>query len=186
MYHFPKPMKCMDSLFYAAHSYVNTRDIIKHWVKEPSKFKQTPTHACKTKSLGKAYQFLIIFSCRIYRQKSTKTFREGWEILLDQLVRDGRPFNWSDLLVQQLKSHVAKAWNLPKNEQTRFFMSKYLLDAICAQQQFPSMNWTWTPQETTMNIYFKSIFYCSYQGVMARLTYHFIIPLYKLLDFCIL
>lgn len=53
--------------------------------------------------------------------------------MLDQLVSDGKPFNWSDLLAHQSKFHVTNAWNLTKDEQARFYMSTYLLDAICAQ-----------------------------------------------------
>jgi len=124
----------MDTLFYATNIFVNTRDIMKHWVKEPSKFRWTPKHVYNTKSLKKAYQLLIIFAYRIYGQESTKTFPQGWVVTLDQLVSDGKPCNWSNLLAHQLKIHVTNAWNLPKNEQARFYMSAYLLDEIYTQQ----------------------------------------------------
>jgi len=68
MYHLPQLVKRMDSFFYATHSVMNTRDIVKCWLKESSKFRQTPNHVYKIKSLRKAYQFLIIFSYRIYGQ----------------------------------------------------------------------------------------------------------------------
>lgn len=63
MYHLPQLMNHMDALFYAPNNNVNTRDIIKCWVKELSKFILTPNHDYKTKSIKKAYQLLIIFSC---------------------------------------------------------------------------------------------------------------------------
>ena len=94
----------------------------------------------KTKSLKKAYQLLVVFTCKNHGQESTKAIPVGWAALLDQLVNDGRPFNWSDMLAHHLKSHVSKAQNLPKNKQARFYMSAYLLDAIRAQQQFPDMS----------------------------------------------
>jgi len=78
MYHLLKPVKCMDSLFYATHNYVNIGDISKCWVKESLKFWQTPTHVYKKKSLRKAYHLLIIFACIIYGQESTKTF--SWRV----------------------------------------------------------------------------------------------------------
>jgi len=61
---------------------------VKCWVKEPSKLKQTPNHVYKMKSSKKAYQFFIIFACRIYGQENTMTFLEGWVVRLDQLVSD--------------------------------------------------------------------------------------------------
>lgn len=43
------------------------------------------------------------------------------------------------------------------------------------------MNWTWTPRETVVHIYFKFLLDCNHRGVMEQLTDHFIIPLYKLI-----
>jgi len=68
MYHFPEAVERMDSLFHATHIYVNTRYIVKGWVKETSKFWQIPTHVYKKKSLRKAYQLLVILSCKIHGQ----------------------------------------------------------------------------------------------------------------------
>ncbi len=76
---------------------------------------------------------------------------------------------------------MTNARNSPKNEKARFYMSAYLLDAICAQKQYLGMSWTWAPKEFVINIYFKFFYDCSYRGVMARLTGHFIIMLYKLI-----
>lgn len=65
MYHLPQLVRCVDTLFYATHNQVNMRDIVKCLVKETSKFRQTPDHVYKTKSLRKAYELLIIFACGI-------------------------------------------------------------------------------------------------------------------------
>jgi len=132
MYHLPQLVNRMDALFYATHNFVNTRDIIKPWVKEPLKFKATPNHVYKTKLLRKAYRFLIIFACRLYGKESIDTFLENWVVVLEQLVNDGSPFNSLDLLALQLKFHLTNAQSLPNDEQVIFYMSMYLLDAIYA------------------------------------------------------
>ena len=74
MYHLPQLVNHMDALFYTHNSNVKTRDIMNCWMKEPLKFRSTPNQVYKTKSLRKAYQFLIIFACHLYSQESTKTF----------------------------------------------------------------------------------------------------------------
>ena len=53
MYHFPESVKHMESLFYATHSYVKIRDIVKRRVKESSKFRHTPIHFYKTTPSGR-------------------------------------------------------------------------------------------------------------------------------------
>lgn len=68
MYHLSKPKSPMDSYFYVTTIYLSTKDIVKIWVKEPTKFCQTSTNTYKTKSLRRAYQLLIVLCCRIYGQ----------------------------------------------------------------------------------------------------------------------
>ena len=83
MYHLPMPKSYMDSHFYVITSYLSTKDVIKGWAKEPSKFCQIPNNTYKTKSLRKAYQYLIVLCCRIYGHSSTKTSPESWAFLLN-------------------------------------------------------------------------------------------------------
>ena len=134
IYHFPLPVNRMDTPLYTANNNANTRDILKHWVREPLKFRTTLNQIYKTKTLRKAYEFLVIFSCCLYGQESTETFPQGWVDMLDQLASEGKPFNWSDVLALELKVHVSNARSPPKDQQARFFMSSYLLDAIYACQ----------------------------------------------------
>lgn len=77
MYHLLLPEVYMDSPFYAVTSYLTTNDVIKGWVKEPSKFRQTPSNTYNTKSLKKAFKYLRVLCFRIYGQRSTETFPEG-------------------------------------------------------------------------------------------------------------
>ena len=109
MHHLPQLVNRMDALFYTPNNNVNTRDIMMRWVKYSSKFRSTPNHVYKTKSLRKAYQILIIFSCHLYGQESTHTFPQNWVVVLDQLASEGRPFNWSYMLALQLKVDVSNA-----------------------------------------------------------------------------
>ena len=160
MYHLPQPVNHMDALLFTPNSNVNTRPIMKHWVIEPSKIRSTPNQVFKTKSLRKAYLLLIIFACHLYSKKSTETFLQNWVIVLDQLENEGRPFNLSTMLALQLKLHMSNSQSPPKDEKARFFMSTYLLDAICAQQQFPSMGWKCTPSDDDVNIYYKMFSKC--------------------------
>jgi len=140
MYHFHKPESLIDYYVYSKTNYLSTKDIVKVWVKEPNFFYRKPTHIYKTKSLRRAYQLLIFLCCRIYDQQSTETFPEGWAFLLDQVVKEGKPFNWSDLLAQQLWIHVSNPLSSPKGIHAKFYMFSYLLYAIYAQNAILGMN----------------------------------------------
>ena len=69
----------------------------------------------------------------------------------------------------------------PKDEWARFYMSTYLLDAICEQQQFPGMKQRWTPRKTVVYIYCKLFSECSFRGVILQLLEHFVIPVYRMI-----
>lgn len=100
----------MDALFFTLNNNLNSRDIMKHWVKEPSKFRTTPNQVYKMKSLRKFYQQLVIFACHLYGQESTSmTFPQSCVFMLDQLENEGIPFNWLDVLALQVKVHVSNA-----------------------------------------------------------------------------
>ena len=93
MYHMSDPVTIMKTPFSLPNNIANSKDILKNWVKEPTRFRLTPNQIYKTKILWKAYQYLVIFSCPLYGQESTKTFPHIWVIALDQLDREGKPCN---------------------------------------------------------------------------------------------
>jgi len=85
------------------------------------------------------------------------------------------------LLSQKLWVHLANALSPPKGNQAIFYMFVYLLDALCVDNSFLAINWTWTPRDLAVHIYCKLIYECNHRGVMEKLTDHFLISLYKLI-----
>ena len=125
-------MTIMETPFSLPNSSANFRDILKNWVKEPTRFKMKPDQIYKTNILQKAYQYLVIFSCRLYGQESMETFPHSWVIVLDQYAREAKPCNWFGMLSHQLKEQVTKVQQSPRGMHVEIYMSTYILDAICA------------------------------------------------------
>ena len=88
-----KPVITMETPFNIPNNNANSMDILKNWVKEPTKFRMTPNQVYKMKILWKAYQYLVIFACRLYGQESTETFLQSWVIALDHLAGEGKACN---------------------------------------------------------------------------------------------
>ena len=93
MYQMLEPMSIMGTPFILPSSNANSRDILKSWIKDPARFRMTPNQIYKTKILWKVYQYLVIFACQLYGQESMETLPQSWVIVLDQLAREGKPFN---------------------------------------------------------------------------------------------
>lgn len=60
-------------------------------------------------------------------------------------------------------------------------MSTYILDVICAHQQFPGLKWAWTLIETSVNTYCKVFSECSFRGVITQLSDLFVTLVYKMI-----
>lgn len=87
MYNMDERMTIMTPPFSLPNGKGRSEDILKDWVKEPARFKMTPNWIYKTNILRKAYQYLVILTCRLSGQASTKTFHQTWVVALDQLVQ---------------------------------------------------------------------------------------------------
>jgi len=85
------------------------------------------------------------------------------------------------MLDHQLKDKVARAQQPPKGMQAEIYMFAYNLDAVYAQQEFPSLKWAWSPTETIVNTNCKMLYECGFRGVITWLSNHFFTPVYKMI-----
>jgi hypothetical protein len=63
-------------------------------------------------------------------------------------VAEGSTFNWAKILSDNLSNKITeyrekKAAGKP----SKFYMSTYIMDAICALTPFSLMKWAWSPSE---------------------------------------
>lgn len=65
--------------------------------------------------------------------------------------------------------------------QAKIYTYTYILDAICAQQEFSGLKSAWTPTDTVVNTYYKMLFECNFKGVITQLSNQFVTPVYKMI-----
>lgn len=73
----------MDALFTNPERIANSRDILKRWVGEPSKFRTKPNEIYNISSRWKFYYFSFIFTYYLYSKEVTKNFLQSLLIVLD-------------------------------------------------------------------------------------------------------
>jgi len=83
--------------------------------------------------MRKVYQYLVIFSWKLYGQASTETIPKSWVIALDQMAREGKPCNSSSTSAHQLKEKVTKAPQSRGGMHAELYMFIDILDVIYAQ-----------------------------------------------------
>jgi hypothetical protein len=67
--------------------------------------------------------------------------------------RSGIIFNWASILSDNILRALEKAIQRPNAKGTPFYFSGFLLDDLCASNQFPGLKWAWTPKFPPIHIY---------------------------------
>jgi hypothetical protein len=71
-----------------------------------------------------------------------------WVPLMHTIV-EGCSFDWAKLFSDSLTSRIIEYWmQRARRRVASFFMSTYILDAMCSITPFPLMSWSWAPSET--------------------------------------
>jgi hypothetical protein len=128
--------------------------LIRDWVSRPALLRINSDGVYSISSLEPNFMYVAMMACRLYGREDTAHFFVQWVPLIYR-VAEGFSFNWSKMLSDSLLSRVTeyretKAAGKPAG----FFMSAYIMDAICSLTPFPLMNWAWSPtQEIAVHKY---------------------------------
>jgi hypothetical protein len=128
--------------------------LIKDWVSRSSTFRVNNEGVYSISSLEPNYRYVAMIICRLFEAEDTAHFLVQWVPLIFR-VAEGSSFDWAKILSDNLFNKITeyqeqKAAGKP----SRFYMSAYIMDAICALTPFPLMNWAWSPSgEKTVHEY---------------------------------
>jgi hypothetical protein len=88
-----------------------------------------------------------MMTCRLYGREDTSHLFLPWVPLIFR-VAEGCSFDWEKMLSDSLTSRVTEYRAQKESGKTSsFFMSAYIMDAVCFLTPFPLMSWSWTPTE---------------------------------------
>jgi hypothetical protein len=87
--------------------------------------------------------YVAMLLCRVFGKKKPCHFPPEWVPFLEE-ASEGYSFNWDKILSDNIAKDIldyraARAHGQP----VAFYMSVYLMDAICFMTPFPMMNWSW-------------------------------------------
>jgi hypothetical protein len=121
--------------------------LIKDWVSRSAKFRANDQGVYSIASLEPQYKYVAMMTCRLFGREDTSHFFIAWVPLMFR-VAEGCSFNWAKILSDSLANRVTeyreqKASGRPSS----FFMSAYIMDAVCSMTPFPLMSWAWNPAQ---------------------------------------
>jgi hypothetical protein len=128
--------------------------LIKDWVSRSTKFIANDQGIYSIASLEPQYKYVAMMTCRLFGREDTSHFYIAWVPLMFR-VAEGCLFNWAKILSNSLANRVTEYQEQRESGRpSSFFMSTYIMDAICSMTPFPLMRWAWNPaQEKTVHVY---------------------------------
>jgi hypothetical protein len=160
-------------------------DMIRGWARDENKFRADLHGIYATASLNEYMVYVAMMLCRLFGRKDPCHFHADWTPFLEE-VSEGRSFNWHKILSDNLTSEVVnyKAAR-SKGQPVSFYMSAYIMDAICFMTPFPLMNWSWNVScPEPVHKYHSALWEENAKNVFYEVCHYVIIPLHKIFFGC--
>jgi hypothetical protein len=114
--------------------------LIKDWVSNTVKFRADTHDIYSIASLEPQYKYVAMMTYQLYGKEDTSHFFLSWVPLMFR-VTEGGSFDWAKMLSDSLTSRVTEYREQKENgKASSFFMSTYIMDAICSMTPFPLMS----------------------------------------------
>jgi hypothetical protein len=129
--------------------------------------------------------YLAMMLCRLFGRKDPFHFNADWTPFLEE-VSEGRSFNWHKILSDNITSEVMNYKTARSRGQTvSFYMSAYIMDAICFMTPFPLMNWSWNASCTEpVHKYHSALWEENAKNNFYEICHYVIIPLHRIFFGC--
>lgn len=132
------------------------KEIVWNWWMHGWDFKTRITNKNLISHLRGPYWLLATMLCRLYGLTDSSLFEISSVSLKATMIEEGEIFNWEEILSSNIVKEV-KAWNEALYDKlVGFFMSTYLLDAVCSSLHFPTMEFTMDGGSTPGSYLFHS------------------------------
>jgi hypothetical protein len=132
--------------------------LIKDWVSRTTKFGANDQGIYSIASLEPQYKYVAMMTCWLFWREDRSHFFIAWVPLMFWVV-EVCSFNWAKILSDSLANQVTEYREQKENGRpSSFFMSAYIMDAICSMTPFPLMSWVWTlAQEKPVHVYHEKL-----------------------------
>jgi hypothetical protein len=91
--------------------------------------------------------------------------------------------NWESIQLGQhfIIQHINSSSGSYRYEKPGFYMTTYLIDAVCVAHIFPSFNWVWDSSKAPIHEYFSQLWEVNYKNHLYDICDYFMAPLHKII-----
>ena len=143
------------------------------WFEEQFRSKSVATE-WKTLKFIKSVQIILILLSRVFMRKDGSTFPDKWIPIIYQIITSGATLNWGELISSNLDNQLKKV-----HKDNQFYMSTYLMIVMCANIEFPSLEWKWESSLPSIHVYCKMLWETKYKEDYDQICNKVFLALYQ-------
>ena len=121
-------------------------------------------------------QIIVILLSRVFGRKDGSTFLDKWIPIIYQIMTNRVTMNWGELVSSNLDNQLKKV-----HKEHLFYMSTSLMDVMCANLEFPSLEWKSEPNLPLFQVYCKMLWENKYKEDYDQICNKFSPTLYQTL-----
>ena len=150
--------------------------LLKGWSSEGNFRSKPVTVEWKTSKFRKIVQIIVIFISRVFGRKDGSTFPNKWIPIIYQIMTNGVTLNRVELISSNFDNQLKKV-----HKEHQFYMSTYRMDVMCANLEFPSLEWKWEPSLPSVHVYCEMLLENKYKEDYDQICNKFFPTLYQAL-----
>jgi hypothetical protein len=164
--------------FYEKHY---TSKVMASWWREDKNFTNRTSGWYPMINLREPYIYLMALLCKLHGEKDCSRFLEAWMPLTYTVAIFGIGFNWRAIISKQMSTYIRQAQTLKEGETLSFYMASYLLDVVCARNDFDGMNLIWHTSDLLVHVYFGILWENRYKKSYSLIRDQFIADIHLFL-----
>lgn len=114
---------------------VDFLSIMKGWWSKGKFISKPSLEEWRTSKFRNSIQIILILLARIFKRKDVPHFPSKWISIIHKVIKHGSILNWGEIISSNLDIQLMKV-----HKEHQFYMSSYLLDVMCASQEYPSLD----------------------------------------------
>jgi hypothetical protein len=130
----------------------------------------------RTSKFRKSIKIIVILLARVFERKDASSFLEKWIPIIHQIITHRSTLNWGELISSSIDIQLKNA-----QREHQFYMSSYLLDVMCASQEYPSLTWRWKSYLLLIHVYFKLLWENKYKEYYELIYNELFATIYQIL-----
>lgn len=158
----------------------NLLTVIKKWWHDEEDFTEKNSRLYPVQYFRYPFRLVAAMLCRLYGEENCIQFKREWTPLVHHVTEKGQVFNWAHILSFNLLNAIKIVKEASGSKNPGFYMSAFLVDAVCSSNSFPLMGWTWNPDMPPVHIYCGKLWASNFKKHFYEICDNFMAPLHSL------